>query len=224
MRRLSLALVFAAATLVTAGAAPARAQAPDWSKNVYLRLDSGASFTTSPNHNFGTSDFDSSYLVSGGIGYRVMPHLRLDATVGYRGDYQFRQTLGALSGRAGIDATVGLDSAYYDIGTYAGFTPYLGAGLGASSNHFGRTALTFGALTGSVNGNTQTDFAYQLVGGVSYSITPNWALDFGYHYLDMGQLRTGNVTTIAGAGSFAVPRSVADLQAHEIQVGLRYSF
>jgi opacity protein-like surface antigen len=219
----TLGSLVAVGVVATAGAASAE-DWHDWSKNVYLRLDTGASFSTAANRNFGNGDLGNSYTVGGGVGYRFDPHWRTDVTLGYRGDYGFSRTNNFGSARGDLDALVGLVNGYYDIGTYAGFTPYVGGGVGFSSNHFDRTGIGLGPLGANLNRNTNTDFAWQVSAGVSYAVTPNWALDFGYRYLDMGEARTGDVLTVNGLGSAAGATQRGDLQAHEIQVGVRYSF
>src|SRR5260370_37167252 len=89
------------------------ASAEYWSKNVYLRSASGASLTSSANQSFGNRDFDNAYIIGGGVGYRFSPNIRTDVTLGYRGDYQFRQrsNLGAAgtgTASADLDSLVGL--------------------------------------------------------------------------------------------------------------------
>jgi len=216
--------------IATAGTASAQdgsasnASVPDWMKNAYLRLDSGASFTTEANRNFGNSDFGTGYAIGGGIGYRFDPHWRADLTLGYRGDYGFTTTTGVGPSHADADALVGLVNGYYDFTSYAGFTPYIGAGVGFSSNHLTPTDVAIGPLGGSLNNDTSTQFAWQASAGVSYSLTRNWALDLGYRYLDMGEAHTGDELTLNGGGAVGGYTQRGDLQAHEVQVGLRYSF
>jgi opacity protein-like surface antigen len=59
---------------------------------------------------------------------------------------------------------------------------------------------------------------------VSDSLTQSWALDLGYRYLDMGELHTGDELTLNGGSPVGGYTQRGDLQAHEVQVGLRYSF
>lgn len=215
----------AGVSMAIAGAASAQDQPmPDWSKNVYLRFDTGASFSTDANRNFGNSDFGNSYALGGGIGYRFDPHWRTDMTLGYRGDYGFTTTTGVGPSHGDVDALVGLLNGYYDFTSYAGFTPYIGGGVGFSSNHISPTTVAVGPFGGSLNNDTSTQFAWQVSAGVSYDLTQNWALDLGYRYLDMGEARTGDDLTINGVSTVGGATQHGDLQAHEVQVGLRYSF
>ncbi len=79
MNRSAFGSLVAIGMMATAGTASAQ-DWHDWSKNMYLRLDTGASFSTEANRNFGTNDLGSSYTVGGGIGYRFDPHWRGDVT------------------------------------------------------------------------------------------------------------------------------------------------
>jgi opacity protein-like surface antigen len=204
----------------------AAASAQDKASGLYLRGDAGASFTTEGNRSFGSVDQGDSYAIGGGVGYRFSPNFRTDVTLGYRGDYGFDQTGGGVRARANLDSFVGLVNGYWDITTVAGFTPYIGAGIGFADNSYGRTRVstTGGAPIGTLNGDTTTDFAWQATAGVSYSVTPKWAIDFGYHYLDMGTAQTGSTFTAGGVGLATGGPLKGDLQAHEATVGLRYSF
>lgn len=230
VRTVFLPLV-AGVVMATAGVACAQDATSGVPKNLYLRLDTGASFSSDANRNFDGNDFGRSYSIGGGVGWRFDPHWRTDVTLGYRGDYGFRSnsafaggSLAGVPGHADADALVGLVNGYYDIVSYAGFTPYVGGGLGFSSNHVSRTSLALGPGGASLNGDTSTQLAWQASAGVSYAVTPNWSLDFGYRYLDMGDARTGDDLTINGTGTAGGFTQHGDLQAHEVQVGLRYQF
>lgn len=240
MARFVVSACVAAACLGIAGMASAQEKP----SGPYLRLDTGASFITAANRDFGNVIQSESYVVGGGVGYRVMPPLRMDFTVGYRGDYGFSRPGGPVAVRADVESLVGLATAYYDIVSIAGFTPYIGAGIGFAENHSSsrRTPVSDVARASSTaslsSNNTNTDFAWQATAGVSYSITPNWSLDFGYRYVDMGTVQVGSTSTTTGPSLFITGSSAAvgtavgvgnttikgDLQAHEVAIGLRYSF
>lgn len=125
---------------------------------------------------------------------------------------------------------VTLFNGYYDIGTYYGFTPYVGAGAGfneqqtSGSLTFNETAngssyapdLTapsgFPLVWVNPNGtpvsprpniafapqnwnrtfsNSKFNFAWALMAGVSYEITPELALDLSYRYANLGSTTVG---------------------------------
>jgi opacity protein-like surface antigen len=52
--------------------------------------------------------------------------------------------------------------------------------------------------------------------GTAYSITPNLAVDLGYRYLNLGDVSTAS--DAAGA------MTLKNLAAHEVRVGVRWSF
>jgi opacity protein-like surface antigen len=188
----------------------------------YVRLDAGGSFTSAAHRSFGNADQGESYVLGAGVGWRFLPQLRVDLTLGYRGDYGFDTTGGIFRLKGDLESFTGLVSAYYDIVTIRGFTPYMGFGVGFADNSYSRSRLTAGSTTlVTINGHSNTEFAWQAAAGVSYSFTQNWAIDVGYHYVDMGTAQTGSVV---GAAPGSGPALTGDLQAHEVTVGLRYSF
>lgn len=206
--------------------APLAATAID--PNLYLRLDSGYSFSQDMDKDIGSNDADSSAIVGLGVGYHFNEHIRADATVGYRGWYKVSAAttvLGAtLSGDADINSTVGLINAYYDIGRFDRFTPYVGGGLGFARNHVGSTDLALGGVgVGNIDSNTNTDFAWQLSAGTAINIAHGVDLDIGYRYLDMGTAKTSDSATVGGTPLTGATLK-GNLQASEIQAGLRIGF
>ncbi|MEL6748174.1 MAG: outer membrane beta-barrel protein, partial [Pseudomonadota bacterium] len=136
---------------------------------------------------------------------------------------------------------VALLNAYWDIGNYHGFTPYLGAGLGiAHLEVSGFTATSTAQFTYDVPpananpvltiispstsvDNSETNFAWALMAGTSYDISDNAKLDIGYRYLNMGSgvsLSSGLIDCICGTEG--QPMEVSDLTSHEIRVGIRW--
>lgn len=136
----------------------------------------------------------------------------------------------------------GLVNGYLDLGTYAGFTPYVGAGIGML---YTRTKVTAGARcedssVSQMAGNTQTvvDFncrapgeedyttvasyshsdynlLYALSAGVSYQFSRNTSLDVGYQYLNAPGIE---YLTLSSNGIEAHK----GIDYHQIKVGLRY--
>ncbi|MEJ0097333.1 MAG: outer membrane beta-barrel protein [Bauldia sp.] len=92
-----------------------------------------------------SKDFDSSPFVGIGIGYKFNDHFRADLTGEYRAGASFH----GLDIYDNVDAIpeVGTDeytakktewtflaNAYWDLGTWRGITPFVGAGIGVSDN------------------------------------------------------------------------------------------
>ena len=99
-------------------------------------------------------------------------------------------------------------NAYYDIFTKAGFTPYVGAGIGLSR---------INAKIEDVKAS-DTSFAWQAGLGVAYNITDNLALDLGYRYMNYGKAN-GKWSDDEEAGKVK-----ARLKTNEVLFGLRYTF
>jgi opacity protein-like surface antigen len=189
-------------------------------------------------HRFEDETMGESFNVGIGAGYKFNDYLRADLTLDY-------ETPGEIKGKLfcpgsgpdchdhkgvpdsvsheSVDVTAwsALANVYADLGTYGGFTPYVGAGVGASylvtSNYKMDPAGTTPDDEGSWN------FAWALMAGTSYSITDQLSLDVGYRYLNLGDARTGAISD----GNVANPQTtrvkIDDIDAHEVRVGLRYN-
>ena len=57
--------------------------------------------------------------------------------------------------------------------------------------------------------------------GASYAFTPNWSMDAGYRYKNLGDAKTVRYYN-AGTGGTRVKWE--DLTAHEFRLGVRYQF
>ena len=148
-----------------------------------------------------------------GVGYHFDDNFRADLTISYLGkdtaDYSW---LGDTA-NGSYSAWSGLVSGYYDIATIAGFTPYVGAGVGLlySRQKYDIAAPSiphFATLDDS-----SYDFAYALMAGASYKMTDNVSLDLGYQFLhapDAKYLDEGTFTLREGRAR------------HQIKLGLRY--
>ncbi|MBA4172768.1 MAG: hypothetical protein C0511_08975 [Hyphomicrobium sp.] len=111
---------------------------------------------------------------------------------------------------------------YKDLGNYAGFTPYVGAGIGAAYHIVDPTFFTGNpALTNRIEGDRDLAFAWAVMAGVGYQLSDRAILDFGYRYIDLGKANSGRVDS----AGFVNPRvEIDDIAAHEFKVGLRYHF
>lgn len=113
-------------------------------------------------------------------------------------------------------------NAYYDLGQYGNFVPYVGGGVGVAFHQVDEVFFTGNPnLTNRIEDNESFDFAWALMAGVGYQVSDNAVLDVGYRYIDMGSAKSGRVDN-AGFVNPAV--TYDDLAAHEIKVGLRYHF
>ncbi|MBN8999396.1 MAG: porin family protein, partial [Rhizobiales bacterium] len=170
----------------------------------YLRGDIGYKFYNNPDITFVTPTYSDSWqntsldntsLLGVGVGYKFNDFFRVDATV----DYEFNSQAygegycGGCGGvgysieTADISAWTLLANAYIDLGTYAGFTPYVGAGIGGSYLQTSNISyVNPNGVTGAWDGGGQWNFAWALTAGGSYAFTPNTLLDINYRYVNLG--------------------------------------
>ena len=87
---------------------------------------------------------------------------------------------------------------YYDFGQVRGFVPYVGVGLGIARHDLERRVVHWRSRARSVRpirrirsaDQIKTNFAWSLMAGVAYQISDRAILDFGYRYIDMGDVST----------------------------------
>ena len=215
----------------------------------YPYEDNGAPTANGKPAGFNTQDFSASsqVIVGLGVGYQFNHFFRADVTGEFRfgsqyralEGYNFQYFPGAVdSGYSGADRYTGnisngliLVNGYVDLGTWYHLTPYVGAGVGAAINRMSgvtdHNEIGFGQPAGASAANTKTNFAYAFMAGVAYDIAPNLKLDFGYRYVDMGRLQSGQIncyggTSVCGDNSREV--QTYHLTAQDVRIGLRYAF
>lgn len=215
----------------------------------YLRGDVGVGITQlsnmrssfSPGFDVPGDRFDQAVLgdstfVDVGVGYQFNNWFHADVT----GEYRTAAHFSAIEsytpptcpvGRcfdnysASVNSAVFLANGYFDIGTWWGITPYVGAGVGVANNwvsgltDVGTTVGGFGFAPTSSNLN----FAWAAMAGLSYAVTPNLRLELGYRYLDRGDITTAAITcTNTPACGNEVQRF--HLASHDIRLGMRWMF
>ena len=155
-----------------------------------------------------------------GVGYKYH-WFRADVTVDRSVRSNFSGTTAAAVGQPQYTAKItplsALANVYADLGTWSGFTPYVGAGAGFTqirSELFYDTARP----TGAGGTGQSVNFSWAAMAGVAVKVAPNWVVDVGYRYLDMGSVRTNIVlpaVTIPDVARFD------KLTAQEFRVGIR---
>ncbi len=238
-RRAPARLAASLALIALAAAGQAKAQTVP-AAGYYVRADIGASISADAGGNIlaGTGfgqDFGTSALIGAGIGY-AMPagaepvRLRFDLTgsdrVSYDSTHSATTSAFTFTGKTSLNSAVAMGSVYADILTGTAFIPYVGFGLGIAMNSLDRVTYAFnGTQSASEGGTTLTNFAWSVGAGVAYQLTSAIAIDGGYRYLDAGRVATdGNVRLVATGLTTRQPPVRSDLHAHELTVGLRYSF
>ncbi len=197
----------------------------------YLRGDIGVDFFTDPDVRFHALEFEHEELrpalmVGVGAGYEFNQYLRADLTVDYRGtDFNGKTPCYAACGfaftqeNAELNIFTGMANIYLQAGTYYGFTPYIGGGIGFAYVDLSEYAgFNPNGTTNTFNDNDATNFAWNVTAGASYAFSERLALDANYRYLDFGDISTGGDP----AGNFAGSVDIEDITAHEVRVGLRY--
>ena len=196
----------------------------EFGSNWYLRGDIGYRFHSDFDgarnldnppavHN---AEFDNNtWVFGGGVGYKMdwfRADLTLDAstTAKFDADSRFRDN----DFRAKIDTVTGLVNAYGDLGTWWGFTPYVGAGIGFARLKGGEFRIP-SQHAGESHSDESWNLAWAAMAGVSYRISANFLIDAGYRHINMGDVWT------------SVDRernrlAVKNLSSDEVRIGFRY--
>lgn len=146
-------------------------------------------------------------LIDVGAGCQATENFRIEATLGYRFKSSITDPFGSLD--ADLSTFTGFANAFWDIVTYNGFTPYLGAGVGFAAHRLSGINAPVGP-----NSGMNLTLAWNIQAGIAYDISESLKLDVAYRFVDLGTARSGGAPRL----------NVADLQAHEFKVGLRYKW
>jgi opacity protein-like surface antigen len=136
-------------------------------------------------------------------------------------------------------SNVFLANGYLDLGNWNGFSPFVGAGAGFASHTFSKVTDVGAAdryLAGVYQNTTssnlvsfsdasKTNFAWALMAGVGYDVSPTTKLEFGYRYLNMGTVKQNVLNCTGGpgvAGSCGDNLHYKHIQSHEFKLGMRW--
>lgn len=108
-------------------------------------------------------------------------------------------------------------NSYIDIYTNTPFNPYIGGGIGFSSLKLSDRSLTYPEVP-SESIKDETNFAWQIGVGVACNLSNNVAVDLGYRYMDYGSFKKKE----HDEDGYSTDK--VEAKAHEIALGLRYSF
>lgn len=215
----------------------------------YLRGDVGYSHGEDPSATFTAPTYGTLNATSESIEGTWMGEIgigcgsgsrgfRADFTLGYRGDRDIdgHKPATPVPGHfeadfsSKVDTLTAMANLYYDFGRFRNFVPYVGVGIGVARHDVGNVSFTgvgagLGATFNDINGTTDTNFAWSLMAGAAYQISHRAVLDFGYRYIDMGDVNVrGDICTTSCGGGSDDRLSIDDLHAHEFKIGLRYHF
>ena len=205
----------------------------------YRNFDSGTgSYSNVP---FDSARFDKPVSGTVGLGYRFSDVFRADLTAEYFEGRFDGSSLSAdpcvgegagtscsLSHSANFSALGLMANGYVDLATLAGFTPYLGAGIGATHidwntvHESSACVAGGGACSGATGGTSYVGrdswrFTYAVMAGVSYDITDRLKFDIGYRY---SHIADGDMF---GSGAGGAKGYDDGLSRHEIRAGLRFA-
>ena len=230
MRRLlDLAIAAAAASWLASAAhaadLPYRPYAPpyvvsEFTSGWYVRGDFGYRFYATPGGSLFATDFVSSSFrdvasIDAGIGYKAR-WFRADLTASWAWPSQFIGNTAVASPQitAKVAPITTLLNAYSDFGSWHGFTPYVGGGVGFSwirPTQFTAVALPLGTNAGNPG---HFDFAWDVTAGISFALSRNWLIDTSYRYLHIGS----PATNLSGVGIV----DYGSMDAQEVRAGLRF--
>jgi opacity protein-like surface antigen len=187
----------------------------------YLRGDLGARWgnlsgaeSTAPFADPTDSKLNTGFTASIGGGFKS-DWLRTDVTIDYASALKYQGTVVAPGDvTAKIQPTTALFNGYIDLGTWYRLTPYIGGGAGVAYTRVSGYSGPDPPFSGA--DKNQWGLAWAAMAGVSYPVSRNMMVDVGYRYLNIG-----NVKTASDASGDMTFKNVG---AHEVRVGLRWSF
>lgn len=181
----------------------------------YLRGDIGYNFSDTPYQFTLLGEETRNIHVNGsiGAGYHFNDFLRGELNLGFL-SYD-KLDVSSSGSRVNFENNVwnGMANVYADLGTIAGFTPYVGGGVGLI---YSSTKLDYSVLPGPTTfyaDDTQYKMAYAVGAGINYKVSQNTSVDVGYQYLTAPDLEYIDVDTLT------VKKGV---DFHQVKVGLRY--
>lgn len=211
----------------------------------YLRGDIGMSnqqvkslnnalYSTATSVNTVQKDFDSAPFFGLGVGYQFNHWFRADVTGEYRGKANFHgldivqngATLTTDEYRGSKSEWLVLANIYADLGTWYSFTPFIGAGIGASYNTISNflDVCTTCAGGGVATGDTASkwNFAWALHAGVSYKVNSQLTIEFAYRYVNLGDAMSGDLITFNGTNNVNNPMEFKTITSHDLKLGVRW--
>jgi opacity protein-like surface antigen len=193
MRTIKVTLIAAAFSLL--GVQGASAQ------NIYVGVQGGLNLTfESEIDGFDALTYDPGFVVSGVVGYKIIPNVRLEGELAYRLN-DLDEIVGfPIPGDMSSLAVMG--NVFYDFTTGSPLTPYIGGGLGVAN-----VEIDFDVPGGK---DDDTVFAYQVALGAAYELSPAAALT-----LDLRYFGTENADLFGAEFTY---------DNMSFMAGLRYSF
>ena len=218
--------------------------------------DTDVSFNRAARAGDANADADTDYSASVGFGYIFNDFVRSDVTFDiFSGGSWSGSASGCGLDGGGLPFTGSCSSsdsgqfeahaaninAYFNLGRWGSFSPYLGAGVGlahieltntvsvascvvdpgeacdlGAHSGAGPAAETFTAGAESFENSDSVNLAYSLMAGVDYRIDKNWSADINYRYTNI------TADEVISSGTTADTLSFDGVEIHEVRAGLRY--
>ena len=142
------------------------------------------------------------FFIGGGIGYEWNNWLRFDFTGEYRAKsrvYAFGSYPGGIDTYEGnLKSWVFLTNAYVDLGTWNCFTPFVGAGIGATRNSLTDfTDINPNGGRGFGRNPSEWHLAWALHAGVAYTVTKNLKIELAYPISILARSPTPSIASVA---------------------------
>lgn len=209
---------FLTATVLMACLTPAWALAGG-----YVSLNVGGTLMTDSDFSIGAGtvelEYDPGYNFSSAIGLRLKRNRNIRTELEISHSKANMDKLDALGVGIDVDGKIQTTSAlvnlYYDSDKGYASTPYVSAGFGmawhkAEVNSLSAAGITINRPVNTSGSSSDSTFAYQLGFGGSFEMTNYTALTLGYRYFGSADANFDGIE--------------ADIGAHQVQAGVRYSF
>ena len=197
-------------------------------------------------------DFETTTGLELGLGYAMMPALRLEAVLQYRPEFSFKgqadiSLLGRTAKRdfaAELNVWSAMLAAYLDI-PIPGFgllrhtplSPFIGVGGGVSRIDVGDAQFGGGQLDSQVNrwllpGDHQFSFSWMLSAGIAVTLA-KWTVDVAWRYTDLGGVESAtgiaeDACRLLGCNlpdiDLPLASTLGELRSHGLILSLRYAF
>lgn len=189
-------------------------------------------------------DFGTMIGLEIGLGYVILPALRLEAAIQYRPGFSFEghANFGQLdlSDRRDVSTELAAWSAmlaaYLDV-PIPGFAllrhtpinPFIGVGGGLSLIDISETRMNFPTTSTIVPGDDNMSLSWMLSAGLAVSLG-RWTVDVAWRYTDHSTVKTGKGGQVVWRDGSREPISLVqggtrgDLKSHGFTLSLRYAF
>jgi len=175
---------------------------------------------------FQSNSISDSTFIGGGIGYEWNNWLRFEGTAEYRSKarvYAFgNYPPNGLDEYEGyLKSWIFLANAFVDLGTWDCWTPFVGAGIGASYLQLQNfTDVNPNGGFGFGRNPNSWNLAWALYAGVAYNVSKNLKIDLTYRYLNYGSITD---TVDCNGGCFPDQFKFKNLYSNDIMLGLRFT-